>query len=132
MSLFHALETLLDNASAPYSGFNVASLVISRSGEVYQGVNVESVAYPTTMCAERTAIFSAVANGMKRGEVVEVHILARNREGHFVPAYPCGSCRQVIAEQSGNEAKVFVYTSENSVSEYAISALLPHAFFSME
>ena len=132
MSYFGELETLLDASSAPYSGFNVASLVITRSGKVFKGVNVESVAYPTTMCAERTAIFAAVTNGMKSGEVAEVHILARNKENLFIPAYPCGSCRQVIAEQSHNQAKVYVYRSESDVSEHNIAELLPHAFFSLD
>jgi len=131
MSRFDELKILLDASYAPYSGFNVASLVVTRSGEIFKGVNVESVAYPTTMCAERSAIFSAVANGMKSGEVAEVHILARNREKVLMSAYPCGSCRQVIAEQSNNEAKVYVHSSETECEVHCISALLPHAFFSL-
>jgi len=132
MSCFSELERLLDNASAPYSGFHVASIVVSSSGERFNGVNVESVAYPTTMCAERTAIFSALAGGVKKGEIREVHILARNSEKRLLKAFPCGACRQVIAEQSENEAKVYVYSSESDVSEHDISDLLPHAFFSLE
>ena len=131
MQYFAELEKLLDASSAPYSGFNVASIVVSNSGEVFKGVNVESVAYPTTMCAERTAIFSAIASGVKRGEITEVHILARNREKNFIGAFPCGSCRQVIAEQSNNESKVYVYSSQEDISEYTISELLPHAFVSL-
>lgn len=131
MYCFSELEKLLENASAPYSGFHVASVIVTRSGERYEGVNVESVAYPTTMCAERNAIFTAVAQGVKRGEVSEVHILARNREKHFVAAFPCGSCRQVIAEQSNNEAKIYVYSSQKDISEHTISELLPDAFFSL-
>jgi len=131
MYCFSELEELLDNASAPYSGFQVASIIVSRSGEHFKGVNVESVAYPTTMCAERTAIFSAVANGVRSGEITEVHILARNREDDLIAAFPCGACRQVIAEQSDNQAKVYVYSSETEVSEHTIDVLLPHAFFSL-
>ena len=132
MHYFSELETLLDASSAPYSGFNVASIVVSASGEVFKGVNVESVAYPTTMCAERTAIFSAITSGVKRGEIREVHILARNIEKNLIAAFPCGSCRQVIAEQSNNEAKVYVYTSQKDISEHIISDLLPHAFFALD
>lgn len=132
MRYFKELEKLLENASAPYSGFQVASIAVSRSGERYTGVNVESVAYPTTMCAERNAIFSAVSRGMKSGELAEVHILARNKEDHLTEAYPCGACRQVIAEQSENEAQVYVYTSETDCEVHGISALLPHAFFSLD
>ena len=132
MHYFSELETLLDDSSAPYSGFNVASIVVDKSGEVFKGVNVESVAYPTTMCAERNAIFSAITSGVKRGEIVEVHILARNIENNLIAAFPCGSCRQVIAEQSNNEAKVYIYTSPKDISVHTIAELLPHAFFSLD
>ena len=131
MHCFPELEILLDKASAPYSGFSVASIVVTKEGEIFKGVNVESVAYPTTICAERNAIFSAVTSGVKRGNIAEVHILARNVEKNFVAAFPCGSCRQVIAEQSNNEAKVYVYASQTEISEHSIAELLPHAFFSL-
>jgi len=132
MIYFSNLEILLDKASAPYSGFSVASIVVTKEGAVFKGVNVESVAYPTTICAERNAMFSAVTNGVKRGDITEVHILARNIGKKLVAAFPCGSCRQVIAEQSNNEAKVYVYTSPTEVSEHSIAELLPHAFFSLD
>jgi len=131
MHYFKELEALLDVSSAPYSGFNVASIVVTEVKEIFKGVNVESVAYPTTICAERNAIFSAVTQGVKSGEIREVHILARNAEKTLIAAFPCGSCRQVIAEQSLNKAKVYVYSSETEVSEHSIDALLPHAFVSL-
>jgi cytidine deaminase len=130
-NLFPELNSLLDNAYAPYSGFHVASIVVTGEGKHYKGVNVESVAYPTTICAERNAIFSAVTEGVRPGEIKEVHILAKNKEGSFIPAFPCGSCRQVIAEQSLGKAKIFIYTSDAEVLEYAIEVLLPHAFISL-
>jgi cytidine deaminase len=131
MNYFNELEDLLNSSFAPYSGFNVASIVVTKDGKTFKGVNVESVAYPTTICAERNAIFSAVTQGVKAGEIKEVHILARNSENRFVPAFPCGSCRQVIAEQSLNDAMVYVYSSQTDISEHSISFLLPHAFFSL-
>lgn len=131
MNYYDELKKLLDNASAPYSGFHVASIVVYENGVRYKGVNVESVAYPTTICAERNAIFSAVAAGMKRGDLLEVHILARNENGDIMAAFPCGSCRQVIAEQSSNKAKVYVYDSTKTSMTHTISTLLPHAFVSL-
>jgi cytidine deaminase len=130
-NLFPELNSLLDNAYAPYSGFHVASIVVTGEGKHYKGVNVESVAYPTTICAERNAIFSAVTEGVRPGEIKEVHILAKNKEGSFIPAFPCGSCRQVIAEQSLGKAKIFIYTSNTEILEHTIEALLPHAFISL-
>ena len=131
MNCFSELQALLENAYAPYSGFHVASIVVTGTGKYYKGVNVESVAYPTTICAERNAVFSAVTEGIRPGEIKEVHILARNKAGLYVPAFPCGSCRQVISEQSLGKAKVFVYRSAEEVSEYSIETLLPHAFLSL-
>lgn len=131
MNRFDDLLELLDKAYAPFSGFHVASVVITKEGLVFKGVNVESVAYPTTICAERNAIFSSVTAGNKPGDIAEVHILARNAEGDLFPAFPCGSCRQIIAEQSLNDAVVYVYSTESEVSKHAIADLLPHAFTSL-
>jgi cytidine deaminase len=131
MKYFAQLNELLDRSYAPFSGFNVASVVVTKEGNVFKGVNVESVAYPTTICAERNAIFSAVTEGAEPGDIAEVHILARSAEKILVPAFPCGSCRQVIAEQSLNQATVYVYRSETDVSQHSIISLLPHAFISL-
>lgn len=131
MNYFDELVLLLDASSAPYSKFNVASIVVCKDGNSFKGVNVESVAYPTTICAERSAIFSAISSGVKRGDIEEVHILARNEHKDLMGAFPCGSCRQVIAEQSNNEAKIYVYTSKTEVLENTISKLLPNAFLSL-
>ena len=129
---FSQLNTLLDNSSAPYSGFNVASIVVCKDGREFKGVNVESAAYPTTICAERNAIFTAVAEGIKKGDIQEVHIAARNAEKQLVKAQPCGSCRQVIAEQSANDAKIFSYQSEDDYVEHTIAKLLPFGFLGDE
>ena len=128
MNYFNALNTLLDNSSAPYSGFNVAAVVVNKDKQIFKGVNVESAAYPTTNCAERNAVQTAVTEGTKRGDIREVHILARNSEKRLVRAYPCGACRQVIAEQSANDAIIYCYVSETDIETFTIAELLPHAF----
>ncbi|WP_028865030.1 cytidine deaminase [Psychromonas aquimarina] len=132
MNYFNELNTLLDMSSAPYSGFNVAAIVVTKDNKVYKGVNVESAAYPTTNCAERNALQTAVTEGAKIGDVKEVHVLGRNSEKLLVKAYPCGSCRQVIAEQSANDAQVYCYASESDVESFTIAELLPHAFLGAE
>jgi len=128
MNYFEQLKTLLDRSSAPYSKFNVASIVVTKTGQTYNGVNVESAAYSTTICAERNAIQTAVVEGMKAGDIAEVHLIARNPQGGLVPATPCGSCRQVIAEQSKAKAQVFCYGPDGTATKYSIDELLPHAF----
>ncbi|WP_094752476.1 cytidine deaminase [Psychromonas sp. CD1] len=132
MNYFNELKTLLDCSSAPYSGFNVASIVVTKNGAVFKGVNVESAAYPTTNCAERNALQTAITEGTKSGEIQEVHVLARNAEKTLVKAYPCGSCRQVIAELSANEAMVFCYVSATEFTTHSIAELLPNAFLGAE
>lgn len=132
MNYFTQLNTLLDCSCAPYSGFNVAAIVITKDNKIYKGVNVESAAYPTTNCAERNAIQTAVTEGAKIGDIKEVHILARNSEKTLVKAYPCGSCRQVIAEQSANDAMVYSYASETEVEGHTIAELLPFGFLGAE
>ncbi len=132
VNYFKQLQQLLDVSYAPYSGFNVAAIVICRDGRLFKGVNVESAAYPTTICAERNAIHTAVTEGIAAGDIKEVHILARNTARQLVKAYPCGACRQVIAEQSDNTALVYSYTSEHQVEQHSIAELLPFAFLGKE
>ncbi|WP_354625481.1 cytidine deaminase [Psychromonas sp. MME2] len=132
MNYFNQLHELLDCASAPYSGFHVAAIVVTYDNKIYKGVNVESAAYPTTNCAERNALQTAVTEGAKIGDIKEVHILARNAKQELVQAYPCGSCRQVIAEQSANNGIVYCYASATEFAQHSIAELLPHAFLGAE
>ena len=129
---YQELIELLDQSYAPYSGFNVASIIVCKNGDVFKGVNVESAAYPTTICAERNAIHTAVTNGSKKGDVKAVYILARNDTGGLISAFPCGSCRQGIAEQSMNDCLVYSYESESVYTQNTIADLLPFAFLGAE
>ena len=129
---YEQLLKLLEHSQATYSGFRVAAIVVTKEGSVHKGVNVESGAFSTTICAERNAIHTAVTEGARPGDLKEVHILARNSRGELVAAYPCGPCRQVIAEQSENAARVYVYASATEVSEHTIPELLPNGFFGKE
>ena len=128
MTPFQQLQRLLDRAYAPYSGFHVASLVVDEEGRVWEGVNVESASYGLTLCAERAAIFGAVARGMRPGSVREVHILARDASGRCRAATPCGACRQVIHEQSQGRAVVVVHHDAERSERHPIAGLLPGAF----
>jgi cytidine deaminase len=83
-----------ENAYAPYSGFRVGAAVLTRSGNVFQGCNVENASYGLTNCAERVAIGAAVAS---EGPTLEIVALAASTID-ATPAAPCGACRQVIAE----------------------------------
>jgi cytidine deaminase len=107
-------------AYAPYSGYKVGSALRTRSGRIFTGVNVESAAYPTTMCAERVAVYKAVSEGEREFEVISV---VTDNGGT-----PCGGCRQVLAE-FGLETIVLIGDGNGKlVQETTVGELLPGAF----
>jgi cytidine deaminase len=112
----------MKNAHAPYSKFRVGSAILLRSGEIFRGCNVENASYGMTNCAERTAIFSAVA---QLGPKIEIRAVAvMNDRG--VACSPCGACRQVIYE-FGPDATVF-FEGANGPKQAHITELLPEGF----
>lgn len=110
------------HAYAPYSKFRVGSAILMATGEVFVGCNVENASYGMTNCAERTAIFSAVAKLGPKLEIIAVAVV--NEQG--VPCSPCGACRQVIYE-FGPDATIF-FQDKNGQSEAHITTLLPEGF----
>lgn len=107
-------------AYAPYSNYPVGAVLRTRSGKMFTGCNVENAAYPTSMCAERTAIFKAVSEGEKEFDVIAV--VTPNG------GTPCGSCRQVMSE-FGLDTLVLVADGEGRlVLETTVAGLLPEAF----
>jgi cytidine deaminase len=121
-SLLQAARAAAKNAHAPYSDFYVGAAILTSTGEVFSGCNVENASYGLTNCAERTAIFSAVA---KLGPKVEVKAVAVVND-RDVPCAPCGACRQVIFE-FGPEARVF-FRGPHDWIECPITDLLPYGF----
>ena len=117
-----------EHAYAPYSHFAVGAAVLTKDGQVYTGCNIENASYGATNCAERTAIFKAVSEGYK--EFIKIAIVG-GKSGEEVTefAYPCGVCRQVIAEFSNpRDMKVIVAKSENDFVEKTLEELLPNSF----
>jgi cytidine deaminase len=110
------------NAHAPYSNFRVGAAVLLANGKIFSGCNVENASYGMTNCAERTAIFSAVAQLGPKIEVLAVTVV----NDHGVPCSPCGACRQVIYE-FGPDATVF-FQGVNGPKHAHITELLPEGF----
>jgi cytidine deaminase len=107
-------------AYAPYSNYQVGAALLTRSGKIFTGVNVENAAYPDSMCAERSAIFTAVTEGEREFEAIAV----ATRNG----GTPCGSCRQVLSE-FGLDIEVFLADESGSlVQQTTVRELLPGAF----
>jgi cytidine deaminase len=120
--LLQAARKTMKHAHAPYSHFKVGAALLTSKGEVFSGCNVENASYGLTNCAERTAIFAAIAQSGPKLDIRTIAVV--NNQG--VPCSPCGACRQVIYE-FGPEATVF-FESSTGWKETPITELLPEGF----
>ena len=109
-------------AYAPYSGFEVGAALVTNRGKVYTGVNVENAALGATNCAERTAVFRAVSEGERK-----IAAIAVAADGDAIP-YPCGICRQVLAEFGDAGMRIICGSSSDKFTVHTLGELLPHAF----
>ena len=122
--MLKALEARKKSYS-PYSHFCVGAALLTKSGKVYTGCNIESASYTPTNCAERTAIFKAVSEGEREFEAIAIVGGKENEKGGFCA--PCGVCRQVIAEFCENDFKI-VLGNEDKFEVYTLDTLLPLSF----
>ncbi|MGO9125759.1 MAG: cytidine deaminase [Terriglobales bacterium] len=120
--LIQGARKAMKNAYAPYSHFRVGAALLTAKGEVFAGCNVENASYGVTNCAERTAIFAAIAQS---GPKLNIRAIAVVND-QDVPCSPCGACRQVIYE-FGPVATVF-FKSSKGWKETPIAELLPEGF----
>ena len=109
------------NSYSPYSNFRVSALVKTKSGKIFKGVNIENAAYSPTICAERSALASAISNGER-----EISYIIIN--GDSKDTFPCGVCRQFIREFSDSDTKIVIANSTDDYKIYTIEDLLPHSF----
>lgn len=110
------------NAVAPYSGFAVGAALLTRSGSVYIGCNMENGAYSPSLCAERVAFGSAVAAGER--DFAAIAVIGDGADY----CWPCGVCRQVMAEFCGDDFRVIAAKDEKDFASSTLGELLPHAF----
>lgn len=115
-------------AYAPYSNFQVGAALECKDGRVFRGCNVENAAYGLTNCAERTALFSAIAHGYKPGDFAALAVIGAT-DG---PIAPCGACRQVILELGGNDLPVVLTNLAGDILETTAAEQLPNAFGSWD
>ena len=121
-TLLRTARTAMKKAYAPYSNFRVGAAILTNTGKVFSGCNVENASYGMTNCAERTAIFAAVAELGPKLEVAAVAVV----NDHGVPCSPCGACRQVIYE-FGPDAIVFFQGADGDKQAHT-TELLPEGF----
>ncbi len=110
------------NAYTPYSKFNVGACVLADSGNIYTGCNFENASYGLSICAERNAIGTAIANGEKKIKAVAIY--SPNMEN----CSPCGACRQVIYEFKSDEGVVVLTELNGEIISHSIDDLLPGGF----
>ncbi len=119
-ALFDLAKIASESAYAPYSGYKVGAALKTASGKIYLGCNVENASYSLTICAERNAIFQAVAQGETKFSELAVFV----QSDKLFP--PCGACRQVISEFS-DDIRI-IYGNELTFAITNISKLLPESF----
>jgi len=119
-NLIYSAMRVRKQAYAPYSHYQVGAALLTTAGDLFLGCNVENAAYPTTICAERVAVFTAVVEGRREFNAIAV---ATSNGGS-----PCGSCRQVLAEFGLQTIVICVDESGKVTLESTVGGLLPGAF----
>ncbi|MGN0160189.1 MAG: cytidine deaminase [Lachnospiraceae bacterium] len=122
--IHHALEAR-EFSYSPYSEYAVGAAVRSRDGRIYTGCNVENASYPAGNCAERTAIFKAVSEGVVEFEAIAI-VGGRGEIRDY--AYPCGICRQTMMEFAAEDFRVIVAINEEKYKVFTLTELLPESF----
>lgn len=113
-----------DMAYAPYSRFLVGAALVTRDGRHFTGCNVENASYGLCNCAERTALFTAVAAGCKPGDFAGLAVIGDTA----TPISPCGACRQVMSELCDDTMPVWLGNLAGAVQETTVQTLLPGSF----
>lgn len=121
-ALIKEAEAARSKAYVPYSKFPVGAALLTTSGKVYHGCNIENAAYGLANCAERTALFKAISEGDKEFSALAV------TADTLRPVPPCGACRQVIAELCPKDMKVILTNGKGEMKELTVEELLPFAF----
>jgi cytidine deaminase len=122
--LLEAATLARENAYVPYSKFKVGAALLLKNGEIITGCNVENASYGLCNCAERTALFKAYSEGIKKSDIVAMSICA-DTDG---PVSPCGACRQVMAELLDKNTPVVLANLKGDTKETTVEGLLPYMF----
>ncbi|MNE62472.1 Cytidine deaminase [compost metagenome] len=111
-------------AYIPYSGFGVGAALLDQNGHIHYGCNIENAAYGPTNCAERTAMFRAIADGLKPGTFQAMAVVGDTDD----PIAPCGVCRQVLLELCHGEMPVILGNLKGDIRQTTVNELLPYSF----
>jgi cytidine deaminase len=123
-ALIRAARDARESAYAPYSKFQVGAALLTKDARVFSGCNVENASYGLSNCAERTALYSAIATGYRPGDFTHLVVIGDTDE----PVSPCGACRQVMFELGGAELVVVQTNLHGAITKTTAAKLLPDAF----
>ena len=115
-----------ENAYAPYSGFYVGAALLTEEGTIYSGANVENASYPVGICAERSAFSAAVSAGERRFAAIAIVGGKKDKKTDF--CFPCGMCRQFMAEFCKEDFQIILANSSDNYKLYNMGMLLPKTF----
>ena len=118
------LKELLNNSYAPYSNFRVSAVVVMKDGTSFNGVNVENAAYGSSICAERSAILSAISNGYKKNDFDKLYVMCDNKK----VGMPCFACRQVILELFDKDSTITCMNPYEDEITLSVKDLCPYPF----
>lgn len=119
-----SLKRLLRNSYSPYSNFKVSAICLMKDGKTFGGVNVENASYGATICAERVAITSAIANGYTKGDFSKLYVMCDTSK----IASSCFMCRQVINEFFDKDSEIILYSNDGEKEVYTVRELCPYPF----
>ena len=126
-ALVAAAERAREKAYSPYSDFSVGAALLCEDGTVYEGCNIENASFSPTCCAERVAIFSAIADGKRNFSAIAV-VGGKRDESDRDFCYPCGVCRQVISEFCADGFKIILANGKGELLRIGLDELLPYRF----
>ncbi|ARP50501.1 MULTISPECIES: cytidine deaminase [Caproicibacterium] len=127
LELLQAAQRARKNAYTPYSNFRVGAALLTKDGRVFLGANVENSSLGATICAERSALVSAVSSGARSFEAIAVAGAPGGKEA-AAPCPPCGICLQFMSEFCGPEFPVYLADGQGGARKYMLKELFPHAF----
>ena len=122
--MYKELKGIIENSYSKYSNYKVACIVKMKDGAFFKGVNVENASYGATICAERSAILSAISNGYHKGEFKELYVMVSSGD----IGTPCFLCRQVISELFPKEALIHCVSTTGEEKVYTKDELCPYPF----
>lgn len=113
-----------ENAYVPYSKFKVGAAIVTKTGEIFLGANIENASYPLCMCAERNALYVAYNHGIKKDDIAALAVVGDTTG----PISPCGACRQVMSELMSKETPIYMANLKGAIKLTSTTELLPFAF----